>query len=225
MRRILFLLIFGLTGAGILIGLGVWQVQRLTWKEGVLAQIEARISDAPVALPTAPDPEADRYQPVWADGEIGQGELHVLVSRKRVGPGYRIIAPLQLADGRTVLLDRGFVPTTAKTASRTLGPVSVTGNLHWPQETDSYTPAPDIAGNTWFARDVPLMADALGTEPTLIVAKSKTDPNVTPLPVDTVGIPNDHLQYAITWFSLALIWAAMTAWFLWRTRAAAESEG
>lgn len=84
---------------------------------------------------------------------------------------------------------------------------------------DSFTPEPDKSNNIWFARDVPKMAAALGTEPVLLIAKSKTDPNVVPLPVDTEGIPNDHLQYAITWFSLALIWAAMTGFFLWRGRA------
>ncbi len=224
MRRVLFLLIFGLAGAGILIWLGVWQMQRLAWKEGVLLEIETRIAAAPGQVPVSPDPEVDRYQPVQAEGVIEPQELHVLVSRKRVGAGYRIIAPLTLADGRVVMLDRGFVPTEAKAETRAVGPISVTGNLHWPIETDVFTPEPDIAGNIWFARDVPAMADQLGTTPVLVVAKSKSDPNVTPLPVDTAGIPNDHLEYAITWFSLALIWVSMTVWFLWRTRADAESK-
>jgi surfeit locus 1 family protein len=63
----------------------------------------------------------------------------------------------------------------------------------------------------------------LGTEPVLIVARSKSDAGVTPLPVDSSAIPNDHLQYAITWFSLAFVWATMTTYFLWRTRASNES--
>ncbi|MEM9549943.1 MAG: SURF1 family protein [Pseudomonadota bacterium] len=226
MRRILFLVIFGLAGAGILIALGVWQVQRLAWKEGVLAEIGARISDPPVAIPADPTPDADRYLPVRATGEIGADEIHVLVSIKRVGPGYRIIAPMALTDGRRILLDRGFVPTEDKDRPRQTGPADVAGNLHWPRETDSYTPAPDLATNTWFARDVPAMADALGTDPILLIAGrgAKTDPSVTPLPVDTAGIPNDHLQYAITWFSLALIWLAMTAYFLWRTRSTSSAQ-
>jgi surfeit locus 1 family protein len=223
MARILFLLIFGLAGAGILIGLGTWQMQRLNWKQGVLAQIESRIGAAPVPLPDMPDPGRDKYLPVQVSGTIMPGEIPVLVSVKTVGAGYRIIAPFVTDTGRRILLDRGFVPSEQKTAPRQTGPVEVVGNLHWPDEIDSYTPAPDLAGNTWFARDVPAMAGALYTQPVLIVAKTQTDPNVTPLPVDTVGIPNNHLQYAITWFSLALIWAAMTIYFLWRTRAKAES--
>jgi surfeit locus 1 family protein len=220
MRGILFLLIFGLTGTGVLIGLGVWQVQRLAWKQDVIAQIESRIAADPVALPAQFDVDADRYLPVRVDGEILRGEIHVLVSVKQVGAGYRVIAPFQTTDGRRILLDRGFIGSARRNDMRTTGAATITGNLHWPQETDSYTPAPDLPANTWFARDVPAMAQVLDTEPVLLIARSETDPNLTVLPVDTSRIPNDHLQYAITWFSLALIWAAMTATFLWRNRAA-----
>ncbi|MFD3190668.1 SURF1 family protein [Sedimentitalea sp. HM32M-2] len=222
MRRILFPLIIGLTGFAILIALGTWQLQRLSWKQDVLMQIETRISADPVPLPAAPDPGRDRYLPVTVSGSIAGEELHVLVSIKRVGPGFRIIVPLITNDGRRILLDRGFVRAEAKDVARQTGAVTVTGNLHWPSETDGFTPPPDPAANTWFARDVAAMAAELDTEPLLVVARTPTGSGVTPLPVDTAGIPNDHLQYAITWFSLALIWAAMTAYFLWRTRARAE---
>ncbi len=223
MRRILFLLIFGLAGLGVLMSLGFWQVDRLAEKEAQLAEIESRISAAPVPLPTEVTEEADKYLPVTVAGEMLPGEIHVLVSVKQVGPGYRIIQALR-ADDRTILVDRGFVPTTAKQADRRTGQMEITGNLHWPDEVDSYTPEADIDGNIWFARDVPALAAALKTEPVLLIARSETDPNVTPLPVDTAGIPNDHLQYAITWFGLALVWAAMTGYFLWRNRAPSESE-
>lgn len=219
MRRVLFLLIFGVLGTALLLALGAWQVQRLVWKRDLLAGIEARIAADPVPLPAAPDPEADRFLPVAVAGEILPGEIHVLVSLKDAGPGYRVIAPFGVGDGRLILLDRGFVPQAQKDAARALGPAEVQGNLHWPQERDGFTPEPDRAANIWFARDVPAMAAALGTEPVLLIARAPTDPGVTPLPVDTAGIPNDHLNYAITWFSLALIWAAMTGFFLWRTRA------
>ncbi|TMV07728.1 SURF1 family protein [Ruegeria sediminis] len=221
MRRILFLLIFGLAGLAVLLALGTWQVRRLAWKEALLSEIDARISGDPVNLPENPRPEADRYLPVTVQGEILAGEVRVLVSVKQVGPGYRIIAPFRTGD-RTLLVDRGFIPTEAKRAERQIGQMEVTGNLHWPDEIDSYTPDADLAENIWFARDVTALAQELGTEPVLLIARSRTDPNVTPLPVDTVGIPNDHLQYAITWFGLALVWAAMTAYFLWRSRAPPE---
>lgn len=219
MRRVLFLLIFGVAGLGILLSLGAWQMRRLAWKEGLLAEIDSLITGAAMPLPAQPDPELDRYLPVRVNGEFDPQELHVLVSVKMVGPGYRIIAPFVTDSGRRVLVDRGFVSTVAKLAARARGPLEVSGNLHWPDEIDGYTPEPDRNSNIWFARDVPAMAAALGTEPVLVIARSRTDPGVTPLPVDSAGIPNDHLQYAITWFGLALVWVAMTLLFLWRSRA------
>ncbi len=223
MRRILFLLIFGFAGLAILLSLGFWQVQRLAWKQGVLAEIEDRISADPVGLPGSVSAEGDRYLPVRVSGEMEPGEIHVLVSVKQVGAGYRIIQSFSTED-RTILVDRGFVPTTAKQSERLTGQMTVTGNLHWPDEIDSYTPEPDIDDNIWFARDVPNLAAALGAEPILLIARTQTDPGITPLPVDAAGIPNDHLQYAITWFGLALVWAAMTGYFLWRNRAPSESD-
>ena len=224
MRRVLFLLIFGLVGVGILVALGTWQLRRLEWKQGVLAEIEARIGADPVALPADPDPERDRYLPVTVSGNMGTNELHVLVSTRTLGAGYRIIAPFETEGGRRIMVDRGFVPTEAKEAARRTGAMQVTGNLHWPDEIDGFTPEPEPENNIWFAREVPVLADELNTEPVLLIARSQTDPNVTPLPVDTAGIPNDHLEYAATWFGLALVWAVMTVFFLWRPRARSRSQ-
>ncbi len=221
MRGLAFLLIFGVMGAAILVSLGVWQVQRLAWKDAMVAEIDARIAAEPGPLPQSPALVTDRFAPVRVEGSFLPGEIHVLVSVKRVGPGYRVISPFQTVQGRRILIDRGFVPTEAKNDQRYLGATEVIGNLHWPDETDSFTPETDLATNTWFARDVASMAMALDTEPVLLIAASQTDPGVTPLPVDSSTIPNDHLEYAITWFSLAAIWLAMTGAFLRRSRAAA----
>jgi surfeit locus 1 family protein len=221
MRRVLFLLIFGVAGTAVLVSLALWQMQRLAWKQSVIAEIEAKIDAEPIALPALPDPISDKYLPVSVTGNIEPGEIHVLVSVKQKGAGYRIIAPFLTEDGRRILVDRGFTKTKNKMEKRSLGPATIVGNLHWPQEIDKYTPTPDA--DTWFARDVPAMAEALDTLPILLISVTKTDEKLVPLPVDTRSIPNDHLQYAITWFSLALIWATMTAYFMWRTRASVQS--
>ncbi|MHC0053303.1 SURF1 family protein [Actibacterium sp. D379-3] len=217
-RRMIWPLLFGLAGAAVLIWLGVWQLQRLAWKEAVLAEIDNRISAAAVPLPATPDPQVDRYLPVAATGALMPG-LRVLASVKQVGAGYRVIDVLD-TDGRRVLVDRGFLPLEADPGAVPGGAVTVVGNLHWPDEVDSFTPAPDLDKNLWFARDVAAMAAALQTEPVLIVARRITPPSpaILPMPVDSSGIPNDHLQYAITWFSLTVVWLGMTALLLWRIR-------
>lgn len=222
MRRVIFLLIVSGAGLAVLIGLGTWQLQRMTWKEGILATIDARIGGEPAeSLPAGPDREADKYRPVRLRGEIGQPDLFVVTSIKEIGPGYRVISPFTLADGRRILIDRGFVAGQDKPAERLRGPAAITGHIHWPQEVDSYTPAPDVDGGIWYARDADAMAQQLDTEPVMVILREPPQgeaANLRPVPVDTASIPNNHLQYAITWFSLAFIWAAMSLYFLRRSR-------
>lgn len=220
MRRMIIPLLFGLFGAGILISLGVWQVQRMQWKEGILADITARIAADPVPLPPAPDEsdEHNRYLPVTVSGRFTGNTLSVLVSRKEIGAGVRIIEAFQTEDGRRVLVDRGFLRDEDKNRALTVTNATITGNLHWPQETDSFTPPPDLKTGLWYARDVAAMAKALDTEPTFIVAREPTGDGIEAMPVDTSGIPNDHWGYAVQWFSLAAVWLGMTAYLLWRIR-------
>ena len=216
MRRLIAPLIFGLAGAGVLVGLGVWQVQRLHWKTGILAEIGARIADAPVGLPGTPDAVADRYLPVQAAGRITGESIAVLASRKQIGAGFRIIAAFETG-GRRVMVDLGFLPDAAAGEPLAAQELRVTGNLNWPDEVDGYTPGPDTTRNIWFARDVPAMAAALNTEPVLIVARETSLKSaIVPVPVDTAAIPNDHLAYAITWFLLAFVWSGMTVLLGWR---------
>lgn len=224
MSRIFLPLVTGLIGTAILVGLGTWQMQRLEWKRGVLTEIDARIGGDPAPLPAIGDPETDRYQPVRLVGTVEPDELYVLVSRKQVGAGYRVISPFVTEDGRRILLDRGFIPVNARDTDRNGGEKTIIGNLHWPDDRTSATPENDVTGNTWFARDIAPMADVLNTEPLLVIARntSPADPRVTPLPVDTSGIPNDHLQYAITWFSLAVVWLIGTIALVWRLRQTKE---
>lgn len=218
MKRLIAPLLIGLVGTAILIALGTWQVQRLAWKQGVLNEIELVIASDPIPLPRVIAPTEQRYMPVQASGTLNEGALFVLVSIKSRGPGWRVISPLTTDEGRRVLLDRGFIPTAKKSAPLYAGPIEMTGNLLWPDDRNSSTPQNDVAGNIWFARDVQQMAETLDTEPLLIVARSLSpaDKGMTLLPVDISGIPNDHLQYAITWFSLAGIWLIMTGVWLRR---------
>ncbi|MCV3272518.1 SURF1 family protein [Roseobacter sinensis] len=252
--RLWFGLIVGMIGVGILVSLGIWQVQRLAWKEDLLARIESQIAADPVPLGVAQNqtaetsrpagaagqrresaghlstvqmPELNRYSPVTMTGSFDTDAppIRVLASRKTVGAVYRIIRPFQAEGYGRILVDTGWIVDDAGAPPPPPDEqLTLVGNLDTPNEADSFTPAPDLQGNIWFARDVPEMARALSTEPVLVVLREtpETDLGVTPWPVDTAGIPNDHLQYAITWFSLAVIWGAMTVYFLLRTRRSAR---
>lgn len=223
MRRLLFPLLLGLFGVAVLGSLCVWQVQRLQWKKGVLLEIDQRIGAPPLPLPRAATAEWDNFQPVRVKGRLSAPHLYVLVSRQGFGPGFRVISPFE-TDGRRVLLDQGFLAETETLEQSITGDrFEITGNLHWPDETDRlFTPEPD--GALWFARDVEAMADTLGTEPLLIVLRH-SEPiigQLRPWPVDSAGIPNNHRNYAITWFLLALAWCGMTALWVWRIRRGRE---
>ena len=209
------LLMFGLVGAGALVWLGAWQLQRMGWKQAVLSEIEARILEVPGELPLDPSPERDRYLPVTVAGNFDGTEIHVLASSKQFGAGYRVIGAFLVGE-RRVLVDRGFIAPDARDVSRPAKEAQVTGNLHWPDEIDGYTPKPDLAANIWFARDVVALARALDTEPVLIVARTDTGDEIKPFPVSSAVIPNNHLGYAITWFMLAGVWLGMTAILTWR---------
>ncbi len=217
-KRMLLPALFGIAGTALLLWLGFWQLQRLDWKLSYLAAIEARIHDAPVALPAQPEPKRDRFLAVRVSGRIKGPEIHVLASSRQTGPAYRVITAFVTDDGRRILLDRGMIPTGDADKARPERQITVTGNLHWPQETGAGIPAPDRKANIWFARDVDAMAAELGTEPVLLVAASDTGDGVRPFPVSTEGIPNNHLSYAIQWFGMAAVWFGMTLYLLWRIK-------
>ena len=221
MGRLMFLLIFGLTGAGILISLGVWQVQRLAWKENLLAEIESRIAAPAVPLPDAPDADTDRYLPVIVTGRfVGDPRARMLASRRQIGAVHRHIAVFDAEGVGRILVDIGWTENDVNPPDLPAAPLTLIGNLDWPREVDGFTPDADLTTDFWFARHVPPLAAAYDTREIFLVLREmpQTDLGTTPWPVDTAGIPNDHLQYAITWFSLAAIWIIMTALFLWRSR-------
>lgn len=219
MRRYLFPLILGVVGCAVLIYLGLWQLDRRAWKEDMLADITAGIQADPVPLPDAIDPSM-KYLPVTVSGTTTGAEIDVLSHTREQGAGYQIVSRFVTDDGRAILLDRGFVPQEARHIDRPPVRLQVTGNLHWPQDASSSTPAPNMDENIWFARDVDAMALTLDTLPVLVVASAVEGDNqgARPLPVAIEGIPNNHLSYAVQWFLIAATWAVMTLALIWRIR-------
>ncbi len=217
-RRFIGPLIIGISGTVVLASLGVWQLQRLEWKEGVLAEMEALLTGAPQDLAEAIQPEIVRFTAVEITGETTGEEIHVLQATGQ-GAGYRLISAFETEGVGRILLDEGFIASEAKDDVRADRQLTVVGNLHIPDDVDSSTPAPDLTRNIWYGRDVTQMAQALGTEPVYVVARRIEDGEAvaTPLPLDTSGVSNNHFGYAVQWFGLALVWAGMTLFLLWRT--------
>ena len=216
--RLISALLLGLAGVGFLCGLGIWQVQRMYEKRGQLEEMTAGISVPAVPVPLDLDPDKDRYRPVTAEGRFTGETLYVLSGKPMIGAGVQVVSVLEMPGGRRLLVDRGFLPDDDKHKELTVRDVKITGNLMWPRDSNQYTPPPDPKTGLWFGRDAVAMAALLKTEPTFIVAREPTGDGIEAMPVDTSTIPNDQWGYAITWFSLAFVWAVMTAALVWRIR-------
>ncbi len=216
-------------GIVILIGLGVWQVQRLHWKEGLLARIAALQSAPPqpldAVLRRAGNNADIDYQRVTATcPDIETAPYLRLYSVKDGYAGWRIIAACPLSGGAygAILVDRGFLDERLKLKpGQTIG-TPVVGILRRGDTRNFMTPADDPGQNLWYGRDIAAMAQALSAArpaPTYLMLEQPSPPPggpvIAPLPSD---IPNNHLQYAITWFGLALALAGVYAASLWRKR-------
>jgi surfeit locus 1 family protein len=205
-------------GLVILLGLGTWQLARLQWKEGLIAAREAGLHSAPTDLPaTLAAASALEFHPVRAEGEfLNDHELDVNDVADNGTAGFEIVTPLRLTDGTVLLVDRGFVPTERKApetrqAGELAGPVRVTGLLRIASEGKPswFTPDNDPARNSWFYVDIAAMAKAAGIDgpvlPFYVAADASPNPGGLPQGGRSVtDLPNNHLQYAVTWYALAL---------------------
>jgi surfeit locus 1 family protein len=215
----LFIWLFIVGATAILLSLGQWQVDRLVWKQSILEEIDGKISGLPQYLPSDVKETEHKYLPVQISGKIKGSFIKVMASQKFIGAGYRIVTPFELQKGNIILVDLGFIRHEFASKISLSGDLNITGNLHWPNEVDFFTPDPDQKNNVWFARDVNKLSKELTTEPILVVAKSFSPSivHLDPLPINTKNIPNNHKQYAITWFALAFIWLGMGLFFIYRT--------
>jgi surfeit locus 1 family protein len=209
--------LFTVPGVLILLWLGIWQVQRLHWKEGLIAQRDAAVAAAPIAPPQSlAEARVDEFHHVVAEGSFANGrELFLAASSDSGQSGYQVLTPLDMTDGRTIFINRGFIPLDRKDrakreAGEPSGKVRVVGLLRVPpaEKPSFFLPdnRPDL--NLWFWVDLPAMArqDRIADPVPFYIDADKT-PNPGGWPkggITRLDLPNDHLQYAITWFSLAV---------------------
>ena len=219
-----------------LVSLGVWQLHRLAWKEALIRTVEERTVAPPVPLPPRADwaalkPADYEYRRVSATGTFDHAEeVHVyrpLVSARGPfhGVGDVVLTPLHLASGGTVIVNRGFVPNerldpATRAAGQVRGPVTVTGLMRSPQERNGFTPADDTAKNQWFTADPGAVAKVYGIDdaaPFVVDEDAGQAPGGLPQGGETVlDFPNSHLQYALTWFGLALALVGVFGVWAWR---------
>ncbi|MFG1349842.1 SURF1 family protein [Xanthobacter autotrophicus] len=223
----------------ILIGLGTWQLERLSWKDMLLARVEARVHAAPVPVPPPAlwpqlTREADEYRRVQVRGTFDHGRetlVYTVRGEDAPGPvkgqGYLVVTPLLRTDGPPILVNRGFVPSdrrdpATRAEGQVAGEAEVVGLLRLPEEASWFVPANDPAHGGFFRMDPAGIAAARGLSgaaPFIIDEGANTVPGGLPLAGGTrLAFPNRHLEYALTWYGLAAALVGVAAAFLWTRR-------
>ncbi|OHV85598.1 SURF1 family protein [Ensifer sp. LCM 4579] len=234
LRLLAALVLTGLAFA-VLIGLGTWQMQRLEWKEGLIAAIAERRAARPLSLgeieAMAEEGTDIDYRAVSVTGVFDHGRERHFFATHQGRTGYHVFTPLMLGDGRALFVNRGFVPFEKKDAStrsegQLSGTVTITG-LARPklaEKPSSLVPDNDIAKNIFYWKDLDAMAASAGITadhvlPFFVDVDASQNPGGLPIGgVTQFDLPNNHLQYALTWYGLAAALVGVTGAFLYRRK-------
>jgi surfeit locus 1 family protein len=226
--------IFALVAIVIFVGLGTWQLQRKAWKEALIETLEQRLSAPPGdLLPrerwASLSAANDEFRRVKFSAAFGPGaEALIYTSGSALrgdvsGSGYWVFAPAQLTSGGIVVVNRGFVPEgrqdpMTRAAGAAASHADLVGVMRWPESRGAFSPKDDPDRNIWFVRDPIAIAAAKSwgeVAPFFIELQSPQPPGGLPRPgALKVNLRNEHLQYAITWYGLALVVVVMFGfWF------------
>lgn len=219
----------------VLLGLGLWQVERLGWKESLVIALERRVNAPPVPLPTAQEwpkltQEESEFRRVgvaleYLDRPPAYAYTAGSLLRPDVKtPGFFVFAPARLASGEIVVVNTGYVPDRSQSWRN--AKAGIIGYLRWPEAPRWFVPATDAEGSIWYVRDHRAMAQRLGwgakVAPFYIDQEAPVPASGVPRPGPlAVKLRNDHLGYAITWFGLAAVLLVVFGfWAVSRDRAA-----
>lgn len=205
-----------LAGVLILLSLGGWQLQRLAWKRDLIARVEQRVHAPATAAPDAAhfDANAHEYRPVFVTGRFLNDRETLVQAATRLGGGYWVMTPLATDAGFTVLVNRGFVETSRRQArdwARIEGTTTISGLLRLSEPRGGFLRDNRPADDRWYSRDVAAIAKARGLRevaPYFIDARESPAAPQGPIGgLTVITFNNHHLQYALTWFALALLLA------------------
>lgn len=219
--RFLVFVLFSVLGIVVLSALGVWQVERRTWKLALIDRVDQRIHAAPVPAP-GPDAWAainrddDEYRRVKITGRFANDRETLVDATTERGMGFWVMTPLITPDGFTVLVNRGFVPvdrrdSATRAAGQIEGETTVSGLVRMTEPKGTLLRANDPAAGRWYSRDIAAIAKARDLNrvaPYFIDADATANPGGLPVGgLTVVSFYNHHLLYALTWFALALMLA------------------
>lgn len=219
--------------------LGVWQLERRSWKLALIARVDARVHAPPVSAP-GPDEwpaisaRRDGYLHVRLTGTYLNDRETLVYAVTDLGPGDWVMTPLKRTDGTFVLVNRGFVTTDRRdpaTRAKVEGPTTVTGLLRMSEPKGAWLRANRPSENRWYSRDVKAIAKARGLDPARVApyfVDADAGLHAGRWPVGgltRVHFRNAHLQYALTWFAMALLVIVGTVVFIRHGQRDGEGDG
>ncbi len=208
-----------------LVWLGIWQVHRLAWKRALIAQVEHKLASTPVDAPGADRwpalSSADSYTRLVVRGRYIPTAPTFVQAATTLGPGYWVLSPLRSDRGFTLLINRGFVPQgdKARPIPTPAGEVAVTGLLRLNEPKGGFLRTNDPTDDRWYSRDVNAIAAKRGIGPVapyFIDTDIQTSPGWPRGGLTVIRFPNNHLQYALTWFAMAALLAGAVGWMALR---------
>ena len=244
-RRLVVPLVAGAMALSLLLYLGFWQLSRMDWKLALIAQVEARLHEAPVEFPndwSGLTREKDEYRRVVLRGTfLHENELFLYAVQPEPAPGkpgfggqgFFVVTPFVLADQRVILVNRGFVPLARKdAASRVEGQISgvtqITGLIRFSETPSIFTPSDNVQRREFYSRNVEAMMKAANLSGADFLIEQDISAIAGGLPqggVTRVTFSNKHFEYALTWFGLALtLIGVLAAFFISQFRQAAKPD-
>ena len=222
--------VFACLGVAILVGLGIWQLERRIWKLDLIARVDRRVDAVPAPAPGPAswpriNAAADAYRHVAAKGHFLDVPPALALAVTEHGGGYWVLSPFRTDDGFTVLVNRGFVPSdhsSLQDLGKASGETAITGLLRVSEPAGAFLRHNDPAADRWYSRDVAAIAASRGlgdVAPYFIDADASVDRSKLPIGgLTMIAFPNNHLIYAMTWFGLATMLAAWCVHAEWRER-------
>jgi surfeit locus 1 family protein len=216
------------------VALGSWQLQRRAWKLDLIAKVEQRVrapaTEAPGRMQWSQmDPAAEAYRHVRLQGEWLPVKPALVQAVTERGAGFWVLSPLRRDDGSVVMINRGFVAADAQSLQPPLGATTVTGLLRATEPGGGFLRRNDAGNDRWYSRDIDAIATQRGLSgiaPYFVDADAASSRAPGPLGgLTVIAFHNNHLVYAITWYTLALMVAAAAAglaWPSWRARLLAD---
>lgn len=231
LKRLVWFSIFMLPVIVLTVWLGVWQLERLDWKRGLISAIETRAAAPPVSLDhvlkDAREGRDVEYTRVTLQGRYDHAKEQYLFALHEGEPGWHVVTPLSTGDGTVVFVNRGFVPSKKQSpetrqAGQLQGELEVTGLVRQPQTQGLFVPDNQPSLKRWYWRDLQGMRRAVLPKGAETVAPFFVDAALSEVPggwpkggQTPLTLPNNHLAYAWTWFSMAAVLAGAYLVYVW----------